>query len=134
MKSTLMTTALGILALGLTATSAQAGWTHGRDGHRHAHQQTRAYSQQIDARQEQQMERIRSGMHAGHLSRSEFRELMGEQHRIRAMEHRFRADGVIDAREFKRLNHALDLASHNIKTAKHDRPARYAHGHPSRFN
>ena len=134
MKSTLMKTALGILALGLTATGAQAGWTHGRDGPTHAHQQTRAYSQQIDARQQRQMERIESGLRGGHLSRAEFRELMHEQHTIRAMERRFRADGVIDAREFKRLNHALDLASHNIKAEKHDRQARYAHGRPARFN
>ncbi|OJW42236.1 MAG: hypothetical protein BGO60_13790 [Thiobacillus sp. 65-1059] len=134
MKNTLMKTALGILALGLTATGAQAGWTHGRDGNRHADQQTRAYSQQIDTRQQRQMERIESGLHGGLLSRAEFRELTHEQHAIRAMERRFRADGVIDAREFRRLSHALDLASHNIKTAKHDRQVRYAHGHPSRFN
>lgn len=134
MKSTLMKTALGILALGLSATGAQAGWTHGRDGHAHADQRTRTYGQQIDARQERQMERIVSGMRSGHLSRAEFRALMDEQHHIRTMERRFRVDGVIDAREFRRLDRALDIASHNIKAEKHDRQARDAHDHPARFN
>jgi uncharacterized membrane protein YebE (DUF533 family) len=59
---------------------------------------------------------------------------MREQHDIRAMERRFRADGVIDAREFKRLDHALDVASRNIRAEKHDRQARNAYRPYSRFN
>lgn len=47
------------------------------------------------------------------------------------MEQRFRADGVIDAREYQRLDHALDMACRNIKAEKHDYQARYADGHPS---
>jgi uncharacterized membrane protein YebE (DUF533 family) len=73
------------------------------------------------------MERIQAGMHSGNLTRFEFRELMHEQREIRAMDHYFRADGVIDAREFQRLDRALDIASHNIKQEKHDRQARYAY-------
>lgn len=136
MNSTLMKKILGPLtlaALALAASGAQADW--GRDGHDHSYRQSRAYSQQINARQDRQMERIQSGMHEGRLSRFEFRELMHEQREIRAMERHFRADdGIIDAREFQRLDRALDVASRNIRAEKHDRQARNAYGHAYRFN
>jgi len=65
MKTTLITTRLGMLMLGglsLVATAAQADWD--RYGHpqvRHACQQSQAYSQQINARQMRQMDRIEAG-------------------------------------------------------------------------
>ena len=130
MKSTLMKTTLGVMMLGtlaLTANGAQAGWDrndYGYDGH--TVQQSRGYGQQIHARQDRQMERIRAGMHDGRLTRVEFRELMHEQHRIRAMERHFHADGVIDSREFRHLDHALDVASRHIRAEKQDRQERYA--------
>ena len=107
MKSTLMKKTLGVLtlsALGLMATGAQAGWD--RDGygqgHRgHAYQQSQQFSQQVNARQDQQMERIQAGKREGDLRRAEFRQLMREQREISSMERNFRADGIIDAREFK---------------------------------
>ncbi|MGK2952521.1 MAG: hypothetical protein ACSLEZ_09075 [Thiobacillus sp.] len=140
MKSNLMKKTLGILALstlGLMATGAQANWERGGQGYGHAqklaYQQSQAFSQQINARQDRQKQRIQAGMHKGKLTRAEFRELMQEQHSIRVMEQRFRADGLIDAREFKRLDRALDIADHNIRAEKHDRQARQAYGHP-RFN
>ena len=123
MKTTPMKTIAGLLmlgSLGLMAPHAQADWN--RDGH--AARQSRLYSQQIDARQEHQRDRIRAGLHDGTLSRHEFRDLMREQHRIRAMEHHFRADGVIDAHEFRRLEHALDRASRDIRTGRRDRLVR----------
>lgn len=126
MKSNSMKKAFGILTLsilGLTATGAQAAWDRGGHGHPPTYQQTRAYSQQINARQDRQVQRIRVGQRAGHLTRFEFRELMQEQHKIRAMEQHFREDGVIDAREFRRLDHALDRADRNIRAEKHDRQA-----------
>ena len=140
MKSTLMKTTLGMLmlgSLGLAATGAQADW--GRDGHgyrqdEHAYRQSLAYNRQIDARQARQMERIRAGRHDGSLTRHEFRYLMQEQRHIRAMERRFRADGVIDAREFRRLDHALDRASRDIRAEHHDRQARYGNNTGPRFN
>jgi len=133
MKSTLMKTTLGILALGLM-TGAQAGWDRGGHASRQAFQQSQAYSQQINARQDQQAARIQAANRTGQLSRYEFRKLMHEQHKIRAMERSFRADGVIDAREFQRLDRALDLASRTIRAETHDRQARAAYGPPSRFN
>jgi uncharacterized membrane protein YebE (DUF533 family) len=131
MKSTLKKS-LGVLAigtLGLAATGAQADWDrgHGYQHDGHIFRQSQMFGEQINARQDRQMERIQAGMHSGNLTRFEFRELMHEQREIRAMEHYFRADGVIDAREFQRLDRALDIASHNIKQEKHDRQARYAY-------
>jgi hypothetical protein len=130
MKSTLMKTGLGLLALGLMTGGTQADWNRGGP----AYTQTRLQSQQIDARQDRQAERIRTAMRMGQLTRSEFRALMNEQHEIRAMERQFRADGVIKPREYRHLDRALDTASRHIQSETHDRQARSAYGHPSRFN
>lgn len=134
MKTTLMKSAFGILALGLLATSAQANWDRSDHGHKQAMMQSKAYSQQINARQDRQMDRIQAGMRSGQITRAEFRELMHEQHTIRAMEQHFRADGRISTREFQRLEHALDVANRNIRAEKHDRQARHAYRHDYRFN
>ncbi len=134
MKNTLIKTTLGILALGLTAAGAQANWEPDGHGHKQAYLQTKAYSQQINARQDRQMDRIQAGMRSGQITRAEFRELMHEQHMIRAMEQHFRADGRIGAREFQHLERALDVANRNIRAEKHDRQARQAYGHNYRFN
>lgn len=136
MKSTLMKTTLGLLALGslsLTAPGALAGWNHG-DNDRLAFRQSQQFSQQIDARQDRQMDRIRAGMHEGRLTRYEFRESMHEQRKINAMERHFRADGIIDPREYRHLDHALDQASRSIRMEKHDRQARHAYNGSSWHN
>jgi uncharacterized membrane protein YebE (DUF533 family) len=141
MKNNLKKIALGALAfasLGLTATSALAD----RDRHERANfghgdrgvQQSQQFSQQINARQSQQMDRIQAGMRSGNLTRAEFRELMHKQRDIRAMEQNFRADGFIDAREFHRLNRALDVASSSIREERHDPQTRYAYGGYPRSN
>jgi uncharacterized membrane protein YebE (DUF533 family) len=133
MKSNLMKNTLGILALstlGLAATGAQADWDRGNHGYGfggHAYKQSLVFGQQINERQDRQMDRIQQGMRAGNLTRFEFHELMQEQHRIRAMEQHFRADGMIDAHEFQRMDRALDVASLNIKLEKHDRQERFAY-------
>jgi hypothetical protein len=136
MKSTPMKKTLAILALGslgLVASGAQADWNHddhGLDGR--AIQQSNMFINQINARQQQQMERIQSGRHTGSLTRSEFHNLIEEQREIRIMQQRFRADGVIDAREFQRLDRALDTASRHIRAERNDPRARVAYH--SRFN
>jgi hypothetical protein len=133
MKSTLIKKTLGLLALGLVATGAQASWDRHDDAYvRHTAQQSRQFSQQIDARQDRQMERIEAGMKAGRLTRREYRDLVQEQREIRAMKRHFRADGVIDVREFRRLDRALDIANRNIRDEKHDRQARNAYDSRSR--
>jgi uncharacterized membrane protein YebE (DUF533 family) len=132
MKSTLMKTTLAMLALStlLTATGAQADWNRESHTYRqgeHAYRQSQRYGEQINARQERQMDRIRAGLHDGSLNRREFRDLMYEQRTIEAMESHFRADGVIDAREFRQLDRALATASDDIRTERHDRQARFAY-------
>lgn len=142
MKSNLMKSTLGALALatglGLFTTSIQADWGQPQQGHSdHGNrydQQSRHVQQQTQARQNRQMDRIQAGMRSGTLTRMEFRELMHEQHNIRSMERHFRADGFISAREFHRLDQALDRASRNIHEERHDRQVRYASGHAPRFN
>jgi len=140
MKSKLNKTFIALLtfgALGLAASSAQAGWNHHGYGPGHAFQaykQSQLFGQEINARQNRQMERIHAGMRQGELTRFEFRRLMQEQHEIRAMEHHFAADGLIDAREFQRLDRALDIASRNIKEEKHDRQDRHAYSRAPRHN
>lgn len=139
MKSTWIKNTLGLLALGLVATGAQAGWERHDHGYDHGYdhraiQQSRQFSQQVDARQERQMERIRVGLQEGRLTRAEFRRLKQEQREIRAMADYFRADGLIDAREFRRLDRALNEASDDIWAEKHDREARSRYADDYRYN
>lgn len=129
MKITALKPTFGTLALAgllLASNGALAYWDTPGYEH-HAVERSRWFSEQIDARQDRQRERIRAGLHDGRLSRGEFRELMNEQHRIRAMERHFRADGLIDEREFRRLDLALDRAGRNIREEKHDDQGRYAY-------
>jgi hypothetical protein len=132
MKSTTFKHTLSILTLGLmglAAGGAQAGWDHDRD-HRHgpAFKQSQNFSQEVNARQEKQMQRIQAGFRSGALTQPEYRELMNQQANIREMERRFRMDdGKIDAREYQRLDHALDMAARNIRDEKTDRQARNNH-------
>lgn len=137
MKSNLMKKTFGILALsimGLAATGAQAAWDRGGQGHKQAYQQTRVYSQQVNVRQDRQMQQIRAAKRKGYLTHSGFRALMQEQHNIRAMEQHFRADGRIDTREFRRLDRALDIADRNIRAEKHARHSYGPYEQKSRFN
>lgn len=135
MKSTLIKQTLGFLALGMVASGALANWDrHDEVYNRHSAQQSRHLIQQFNARQDRQMERIEAGMRHGRLTRREYRHLMQEQREIQAMKRRFHADGVIDSREFRHLDRALDVASRNIWGEKHDRQARNAYDNHYRFN
>ncbi len=130
MKSNLIKTTLAAAALaslGLLATAAQADWGRGHGQSGPGWQQNQQFARQINARQDRQTNRIQTNLRAGKLTRAEFRGLMQEQQQIRAMERHFRADGVIDAREFRRLDRALDVASRNIQAQAHNRQVRYAH-------
>lgn len=139
MKSKLNKTFIALMAfgaLGLAASGAQASSNQHGYGPGHAFQaykQSQLFGQQINARQEWQMERIQAGMRQGELTRFELRRLMQEQHEIRAMEHHFASDGLIDVREFQLLDRALDMASRNIKLEKHDHQDRYV-GHRAHWH
>lgn len=135
MTRTLIKTALSALALGLLATSAHASfYDRGGRGQTQAAKQSQAYSQQVNVRQARQAQRIEAAQRAGLLSRFEFRVLMNEQQHIRAMERKFRSDGIIDAREFQRLDRALDVAARNIRMETLARNARHGYGASHRFN
>ncbi len=82
----------------------------------HAYQQSQKFSRQINARQNRQMDRIQARKRSGSLTRNALRELMHEQRHIRAMEQNFLADGIIDRREFQRLDRALNRARSNIRS------------------
>ena len=121
MNRTTFKKAFSILALGIlgfAASGAHAGWGGGP-------YPQRGFGQQIAPRQAQQMAHIRAGLRSGALTPREYHALMREQDAIRNMERRFRADGRIDAREYRRLAHALDVASRNIRHERQDRQARY---------
>lgn len=100
----------------------------------HAYQQSQKFSQQVNARQDRQMDRIHAGKRSGSLTRYGFRELMQEQRHIRSMEQNFLEDGILDSREFQRLDLAQDRASSNIRSEKYDQQARNHHGYNSRWN
>lgn len=145
MKSTTFKHTLSILTLGLmglAAGGAQAGWGYDHDaGYNASYRHAPNFSEQINARQDRQMQRIQAGFRNGMLTRFETRELMRQQAGIRDMERHFRSDdGRIDAREFQRLDHALDMAARNIRDEKTDRQARngygdtYAHDHRPWYN
>lgn len=134
LKHTLSVLTLGLM--GLAAGGAHAGWDHNRD-HRNGpdFKQSQQFSQQINARQNKQMQRIQAGFRNGVLTQFEYRELMRQQAGIREMEQRFRSDdGRIDGREFKRLDLALDRANANIRDEKTDRQARNSYDHRPWYN
>lgn len=131
MKSTPKTVSLATLilaCLGATAAHAHTGWAPHSPGtlmHR-----SDASAAQIEARQAQQGQRIRAGLRDGSLTPSEFRRLMAEQRDIAAMKRDFHADGVLDGREFRRLNRALDDAGQAIWRERHDGQVRTAYKAP----
>lgn len=133
MNSTPIKKSLSVLALavmGFAAGTAQADWDHNNDFRSGPNfQLSRVFSEKINQRQAQQMERIHSGYRSGKLTQREYRELVQEQNEIRAMERHFRAnDGRIDSREYQKLDRALDIAGRNIRDEKQDRQARNGYG------
>ncbi|MFP5408524.1 MAG: hypothetical protein ACLGGY_04500 [Gammaproteobacteria bacterium] len=137
MTRILMKTALSVLALGLMGANAHAGfYDHHDHGRPNVAKQSQAYIQQVNARQAQQMRRIEAARRAGLLSRHEFSMLKHEQQQIRTLERKFRADGILNAREFQLLDRALYVAQRNIRMETLARNAYHGHGHGqgSRYN
>lgn len=144
MKKSVVNTTLGLIALAtmsFAASHAQANhdapqrfdapyghnWQE-RDDYRPRHNQHDNYRlAEINARQAKQQDRIRHGMRNGTLTRREFRALMSEQQFIRSMERDFMADGYLSPFEFRKLDHALDVAGRNIRMEKRDYDTRTSH-------
>ena len=74
----------------------------------------------INASQNQQNDRIAQGVASGELTRRETATLIQEQRQIRAMEARFKSDGILTAGEFNRLRSRQAAASRHIYVQKHD--------------
>jgi hypothetical protein len=121
-----------VLALG--AGSAMADGRYDRDGHHNQgyeqHHDSPGFGgfvnghlyadRGVDARQQQQKQRIMQGIRSGELSRSEAQRLLAEQREIARLEYKFRSDGVLDAREVRVLDRELDEAGRHIFQQKHD--------------
>ena len=134
MKKTSISIALGVLALGFLAGGAQANWAPAHAPRGHAYEQSRAWIKETDRRLEQQAARIHRGLHAGDLTRREYRRLSAQHDDIRAMQRHFLADGRLNAQEFHQLDRALDAAHRDIVAERNDRQARPDHWAPHRYN
>ena len=78
----------------------------------------------IDARQENQDDRIDQGEASGELTKREENRLEAQQERIEDKEDRAKADGVVTKRERASLKRSENRASRNIAKQKHDRQDR----------
>jgi hypothetical protein len=74
----------------------------------------------VNARQHNQMDRIRDGAASGELTRGETGRLVGEQRAIRREESAYRSDGVLTGRERADLHRDLDRSSNHIWQQRHD--------------
>ncbi len=74
----------------------------------------------IDDRQANQEQRIREGVQSGELTRHETRRLERGQAKVRALEHRAAADGVVTEREAAQIDRAQDKQSRKITRQKTD--------------
>lgn len=98
------------LVLAATSIGAQAG----------------ARDPRVNARQHDQIARIRQGVRSGELTRRETRGLAEGQRDVRQLERAYKSDGTLTGAERRDLHHEQNQASHDIYHQKHDaqdRPA-----------
>ena len=81
---------------------------------------TGALADRISDREAAQEARIRQGVRSGELTYREHASLEREQARIRDMERRARADGVVTRQEARAIERAQDAASRHIYQESHD--------------
>lgn len=74
----------------------------------------------VDARQENQKERIQQGVGSGELTRHETKNLIEGQRHVNRVESRVGADGTITGKEKLRLEKAQDRQSRRIYGLKHN--------------
>jgi hypothetical protein len=89
-------------------------------GNHPAFQESLRMKNEINERQDRQLDRILNGFYDKRITLVEFRKLMDEQQNIRKMERGFMVDGFINRHEFQKLDTALDTASRNIFHQAHD--------------
>lgn len=73
-----------------------------------------------DARQHNQRARIHQGVKSGELTQKEAAGLRAQQRKIRRMERKAEADGVVTGQEKHKIEKAQDRASKSIHNQKHD--------------
>ena len=83
-------------------------------------------------RQRRQIQRIRSGVKSGEVTRKEFKRLGREQRRTGESIRNARADGRVNARERRHIRELQDRASKHIFLAKHNRVKSYFRSGPHR--
>jgi polyhydroxyalkanoate synthesis regulator phasin len=80
----------------------------------------------VNARQANQRARIEQGVKSGELTRRETRRAVENQRDVRQLEHAYKSDGTLTARERADLHHEQNQASRSLYRQKHDaqdRPA-----------
>ena len=73
----------------------------------------------INARQENQHDRIAQGVASGQLTKGELKQIQRHEKRIRELEKRMRRNGL-NAAERAKLQRELDIESHEIERLKHN--------------
>jgi CRISPR/Cas system-associated endoribonuclease Cas2 len=74
----------------------------------------------VNARQQNQRERIQQGVKSGELTRRETGKLVEEQRDVRQLERAYKSDGTLTGAERRDLNHEQNQASRDIYRQKHD--------------
>lgn len=80
----------------------------------------------VNARQNNQRDRIQQGVRSGELTRRETRGVVEEQRDVRQLERAYKSDGELTGAERRDLHHEQNQASRDIYDQKHDaqdRPA-----------
>ena len=138
MKSKKIVQSLGLAAvLGISA----GAFAHGNDDYspgfnngpafnnHPAFQESLRLMNQVNERQDRQMDRILNGFYEKRINPRELRRLMDEQREIRYMERSFLSDGFLTRFEYQRLDAALDTASRSIFQEGHDAQGRHGQGY-----
>ncbi len=112
-------------ALSLTTSAfAEGGKKHARPVRDHAHEcaKTGAGTRDpgVNARQENQHDRVAQGVKSGQLTKEETKSLGDERKSIRDEEKAYKSDGTLTKDERKDLHQDLNTASKDIYKEKHD--------------
>jgi Skp family chaperone for outer membrane proteins len=78
----------------------------------------------VNARQQNQRERVKQGVRSGELTRRETGKLAEEQRDIRQLERAYKSDGTLTGAERRDLQHEQNQASRDIRRQKHDEQKR----------
>ena len=85
-----------------------------------AGEQSPHQGQTVENREARQEKRIENGVSKGSLTEAEAKKLNHQQKRIRKMENRAEADGMVSDQEKKHLIHAQNNANRDIRRKKHN--------------